>query len=51
MKDEFHYINDKELVGDIPINEIIEKMKINFFKLENYTSEESIPAKMLAYNK
>lgn len=47
FKDEFHYITDKTLCGDVPICEIIEKMNPNWFKLANYNSYPSINVSML----
>jgi len=40
--DEFHYLMDKELVGEIPFTEKIEKFRPDFFTLENYQSHPSI---------
>jgi thymidylate synthase len=40
--DEFHYLMDKELVGEIPFSEKIEKFRPDFFTLENYQSHPSI---------
>lgn len=51
MLDEFHYITDKELVGELSANEIINNLRIDMFKLNNYNSYPSIKAEMLAYNK
>jgi thymidylate synthase len=42
--DEFHYLMDKELVGDIPFTEKIEKFRPDFFKLENYQAHPHIKA-------
>ena len=36
FKDEFHYITDKELCGNISLDKIISEMKPDWFKLENY---------------
>ena len=40
--DEFHYLMDKELVGEIPFTEKIEKFRPDFFTVENYQSHPSI---------
>jgi thymidylate synthase len=40
--DEFHYLMDKELVGEIPFSEKIEKFRPDFFTLENYQSHPPI---------
>jgi thymidylate synthase len=40
--DEFHYLMDKELVGEIPFTEKIENFRPDFFTLENYQSHPSI---------
>jgi thymidylate synthase len=40
--DEFHYLMDKELVGEIPFSEKIEKFRPDFFTLENYQSHPKI---------
>jgi thymidylate synthase len=40
--DEFHYLMDKELVGEIPFTEKIEKFRPDFFTLENYQSHPKI---------
>jgi thymidylate synthase len=40
--DEYHYLMDKELVGEIPFTEKIEKFRPDFFTLENYQSHPSI---------
>jgi thymidylate synthase len=40
--DEFHYLMDKELVGEIPFTEKIEKFRPDFFTLENYQSHPPI---------
>jgi thymidylate synthase len=42
--DEYHYLMDKELVGDIPFTEKIEKFRPDFFTLENYQSHPTIKA-------
>lgn len=51
MLDEFHYINDKELCGDVPLDKIIDELRIDMFKLDNYQSYPPIKAEMLPYNK
>ena len=40
--DEYHYLMDKELVGEIPFTEKIEKFIPDFFTLENYQSHPKI---------
>jgi thymidylate synthase len=40
--DEYHYLMDKELVGEIPFSEKIEKFRPDFFTLENYQSHPKI---------
>lgn len=47
-KDEFHYITDKELMGDVSINKIIDEMKPDWFILENYNPQEPLKVKMLS---
>ena len=47
FKDEFHYITDKELVGNVSLNKIISEMKIDWFVLENYESYPYIKVEML----
>lgn len=42
--DEYHYINDVELVGEIPFNEKINRYRPDFFKIENYESHPTIKA-------
>ncbi len=42
--DEYHYLMDKELVGEIPFTEKIEKFRPDFFMLENYQSHPTIKA-------
>jgi thymidylate synthase len=42
--DEYHYLMDKELVGEIPFVEKIEKFRPDFFTLENYQSHPAIKA-------
>ena len=42
--DEYHYINDVELVGEIPFNEKINRYRPDFFKIENYQSHPTIKA-------
>jgi len=46
FKDEFHYLTDKSLVGELSVDEIIEKLEIDFFKIENYNPQESIKGKL-----
>ena len=40
--DEYHYLMDKEFVGEIPFSEKIEKFRPDFFTLENYQSHPKI---------
>ena len=42
--DEYHYINDAELVGEIPFVEKINRFRPDFFKVENYQSHPAIKA-------
>ena len=42
--DEYHYINDTELVGEIPFNEKINRYRPDFFKVDNYESHPAIKA-------
>ena len=42
--DEYHYINDTELVGEIPFIEKINRFRPDFFKVENYQSHPTIKA-------
>jgi thymidylate synthase len=42
--DEYHYINDVELVGKISFNEKINRFRPDFFKIENYQSHPAIKA-------
>jgi thymidylate synthase len=42
--DEFHYLMDKELVGEIQFSEKIEKFRPDFFILESYQSHPQIKA-------
>ena len=42
--DEYHYLMDKELVGEIPFTKKIEKFRPDFFTLENYQSHPAIKA-------
>ena len=51
FKDEFHYIRDKELVGNVSLNKIISEMKPDWFVLENYESYSAINVEMLSRNK
>ena len=47
FKDEFHYIRDKELVGNVSLNKIISEMKPDWFVLENYESYPALSVEML----
>ena len=51
FKDEFHYITDKELVGNVSLNKIISEMKPDWFVLDNYESYPAINVEMLSRNK
>ena len=51
FKDEFHYITDKELVGNVSLNKIISEMKPDWFVLGNYESYPHIKVEMLKRNK
>lgn len=51
MLDEFHYVTDKELVGDVPVETILNELRVDMFKLKGYKSYPAIKAEMLAYNK
>jgi thymidylate synthase len=42
--DEYHYLNDTKLVGDISFSEKISKFRPDFFKVENYQSHPTIKA-------
>jgi thymidylate synthase len=42
--DEYHYLTDPELVGDISFSEKIYKFRPDFFKIEDYQSHETIKA-------
>ena len=42
--DEYHYMNDTELVGEIPFDEKINGFRPDFFKIENYQSHPTIKA-------
>ena len=42
--DEYHYMNDKEMMGEIPFVDKISKFRPDFFKLENYQSHPAIKA-------
>jgi thymidylate synthase len=44
--DEYHYLMDKELIGEIPFIEKIEKFRPDFFKVENYQSHPAIKASL-----
>lgn len=46
MKDEFHYITDKDLCGDVDLNTIINEMSIDWFTLKNYNPQSRIKAKL-----
>lgn len=48
MKDEFHYMTDIDLVGELSTDEIIKRLRINMFKLENYESYPGINVEMLS---
>lgn len=47
FKDEFHYITDKELCGNVSLDKIISEMKQDWFLLENYESYPHIKVEML----
>ena len=42
--DEYHYLNDTELVGEVSFIEKISKFRPDFFKVENYQSHPKIKA-------
>ena len=42
--DEYHYLTDSKLVGDISFSEKIDKFRPDFFKVENYESHGTIQA-------
>jgi len=42
--DEYHYINDIKLVGEMTFDEKINRFRPDFFKVENYQSHPSIKA-------
>jgi thymidylate synthase len=42
--DEYHYINDVELVGEMSFNEKINRYRPDFFKVENYQCHPTIKA-------
>jgi thymidylate synthase len=42
--DEYHYINDIKLVGEMTFDEKINRFRPDFFKIENYQSHPSIKA-------
>ena len=42
--DEFHYLMDEELVGEVPFPEKIEKFRPDFFTLGNYQAHPHIKA-------
>jgi thymidylate synthase len=50
FKDEFHYITDKELVGEVSLDKIISKMEPDWFLLGNYESYPAINVEMLSRN-
>ena len=50
FKDEFHYITNKELIGNVSLDKIISEMKPDWFKLQNYESYPVINVKMLERN-
>lgn len=47
MKDEFHYITDKSISGDVSLDTIFNEMKPDWFKLENYNPQPAIKVEML----
>jgi thymidylate synthase len=42
--DEYHYLTDVSLVGEIPFNKKIEEFRPDFFKVVNYQSHPTIKA-------
>jgi thymidylate synthase len=44
--DEYHYMNDIKLVGEIPFTEKINQFRPDFFKIENYQSHPSIKGEL-----
>ena len=42
--DEYHYLNDMEMTGDISFSEKIKKFRPDFFKVDNYQSHPTIKA-------
>ena len=50
MLDEFHYMTDEDLIGNLHVGETIDKFRIDMFKLKDYNSYPMIKAEMLAYN-
>jgi thymidylate synthase len=40
--DEYHYLNDKEIAGDVSFIDKIEKFRPDFFKVDNYQSHPTI---------
>ena len=42
--DEYHYLTDKKLVGDIPFSKKIEEFRPDFFKVVDYQSHPAIKA-------
>jgi len=46
FKDEFHYITDKSISGELSLDKIISEMKPDWFKLNNYESYPYIKVEM-----
>jgi thymidylate synthase len=44
--DEYHYLTDKKLVGDIPFSKKIEEFRPDFFKVVDYQSHPTIKAEL-----
>jgi thymidylate synthase len=42
--DEYHYLNDKEMVGDVSFIDKISKFRPDFFKVDNYEAHPTIKA-------
>ncbi len=42
--DEYHYLTDKEMMGEIPFVDKIAEFRPDFFKIENYQSHPTIKA-------
>jgi thymidylate synthase len=42
--DEYHYLNDKEMVGDVSFIDKIAKFRPDFFKVDNYEAHPTIKA-------